>query len=30
MLFWGHEMMMEPGWASVADRVPTWLAARGL
>jgi pimeloyl-ACP methyl ester carboxylesterase len=26
----GHNMMLEPGWADVADRIHTWLGARGL
>lgn len=26
----GHNMMVEPGWAAVAERIDTWLAARGL
>jgi alpha-beta hydrolase superfamily lysophospholipase len=26
----GHNMMLEPGWASVAERIHTWLCARGL
>jgi pimeloyl-ACP methyl ester carboxylesterase len=26
----GHEMMLEPGWVMVAERVLTWLAERGL
>ncbi|MGE2717233.1 alpha/beta hydrolase [Mycolicibacterium litorale] len=26
----GHDMMLEPGWATVAERVHTWLGARGL
>jgi len=26
----GHDMMLEPDWAAVADRIHTWLVARGL
>ncbi|MDQ2628510.1 MAG: alpha/beta hydrolase [Actinomycetota bacterium] len=26
----GHNMMLEPGWASVAERIHAWLDARGL
>ncbi len=26
----GHDMMLEPGWASVAQRIDTWLCAHGL
>jgi pimeloyl-ACP methyl ester carboxylesterase len=26
----GHDMMLEPGWAAVAERIHTWLTARGL
>lgn len=26
----GHNMMLEPGWATVAERIHTWLCARGL
>lgn len=26
----GHMMMTEPGWAAVAERILTWLGARGL
>jgi pimeloyl-ACP methyl ester carboxylesterase len=26
----GHDMMLEPGWAAVADRIHTWLTAREL
>jgi len=26
----GHNMMLEPGWAAVAERIDTWLSARGL
>ncbi len=26
----GHNMMLEPGWAAVAERIHTWLTARGL
>jgi pimeloyl-ACP methyl ester carboxylesterase len=26
----GHNMMLEPGWAAVADRVDTWLRGQGL
>ncbi|OBI38199.1 alpha/beta hydrolase [Mycobacterium colombiense] len=26
----GHDMMLEPGWAAVADRIEAWLAGRGL
>lgn len=26
----GHDMMLEPGWAAVAERIDTWLADRGL
>lgn len=26
----GHDMMLEPGWASVADRIHSWLGGRGL
>jgi pimeloyl-ACP methyl ester carboxylesterase len=26
----GHDMMLEPGWAAVAERIHTWLAAQGL
>lgn len=26
----GHDMMLEPGWAAVAERIQAWLGARGL
>ncbi|MGA8126565.1 MAG: alpha/beta hydrolase, partial [Mycobacterium sp.] len=26
----GHNMMLEPGWADVAERVHTWLQTRDL
>jgi pimeloyl-ACP methyl ester carboxylesterase len=26
----GHDMMLEPGWQAVAERIDGWLAARGL
>jgi hypothetical protein len=26
----GHNMMLEPGWAAVAERIHTWLGTRGL
>ena len=26
----GHNMMLEPGWTTVAERIVDWLAARGL
>lgn len=26
----GHNMMLEPGWAAVADRIHTWFETRGL
>lgn len=26
----GHDMMLEPGWAAVAERIHTWLGANGL
>ena len=26
----GHNMMLAPGWPAVADRIETWLGARGL
>jgi pimeloyl-ACP methyl ester carboxylesterase len=26
----GHDMMLEPGWASVAERIDMWLTAQGL
>ena len=26
----GHDMMLEPGWAAVAERIHLWLGARGL
>jgi pimeloyl-ACP methyl ester carboxylesterase len=26
----GHDMMLEPGWAAVAERIHSWLATRGL
>ena len=26
----GHDMMLEPGWADVAERIHTWLAGHGL
>jgi alpha-beta hydrolase superfamily lysophospholipase len=25
----GHDMMLEPGWAAVAERLHTWLSAQG-
>ena len=25
----GHDMMLEPGWAAVAERIDTWLAPMG-
>jgi hypothetical protein len=26
----GHNMMLEPGWAVVAERIDSWLSGRGL
>jgi pimeloyl-ACP methyl ester carboxylesterase len=26
----GHDMMLEPGWPAVAERIDSWLSARGL
>ncbi|OBI41545.1 alpha/beta hydrolase [Mycobacterium kyorinense] len=26
----GHDMMLEPGWSAVAERIQTWLGSRGL
>ena len=26
----GHNMMLEPGWQAVAERIDGWLAAQGL
>jgi hypothetical protein len=26
----GHNMMLEPGWAAVAERIDSWLGTRGL
>lgn len=26
----GHNMMLEPGWAAVAERIDSWLGSRGL
>jgi hypothetical protein len=26
----GHDMMLEPGWAAVAERIHRWLVDRGL
>jgi alpha-beta hydrolase superfamily lysophospholipase len=26
----GHDMMLEPGWDAVAERIDTWLGMRGL
>ena len=26
----GHNMMIEPGWRSVAERIDSWLVSRGL
>jgi hypothetical protein len=26
----GHDMMLEPGWAAVAQRIHTWLRTQGL
>ena len=26
----GHNMMLEPGWAAVAERIDAWLSSRGL
>jgi alpha-beta hydrolase superfamily lysophospholipase len=26
----GHDMMLEPGWAAVAQRIHTWLGTHGL
>ena len=26
----GHNMMLEPGWAAVAERIHTWLGTHGL
>jgi hypothetical protein len=26
----GHNMMVEPGWAAVAERIHSWLGGRGL
>jgi pimeloyl-ACP methyl ester carboxylesterase len=25
----GHDMMLEPGWQAVAERIDTWLAGQG-
>ena len=26
----GHDMMLEPGWTAVAERIDTWLGSHGL
>ena len=26
----GHDMMLEPGWTAVAERIDTWLGTHGL
>lgn len=26
----GHDMMLEPGWAAVAERIHSWLGTQGL
>ena len=26
----GHNMMLEPGWTAVAERIDSWLGTRGL
>ena len=26
----GHNMMLEPGWQAVAERIASWLTGRGL
>jgi alpha-beta hydrolase superfamily lysophospholipase len=26
----GHNMMLEPGWSAVAERIDIWLSTRGL
>ena len=26
----GHDMMLEPGWQAVAERIDGWLTTRGL
>ena len=26
----GHDMMLEPGWAAVAERIHSWLGTHGL
>jgi hypothetical protein len=26
----GHDMMLEPGWAAVAERIHAWLGTLGL
>jgi hypothetical protein len=26
----GHNMMLEPGWPKVADRIRSWLSGHGL
>jgi pimeloyl-ACP methyl ester carboxylesterase len=26
----GHDMMLEPGWVAVAQRIHTWLCTQGL
>jgi alpha-beta hydrolase superfamily lysophospholipase len=26
----GHELMIEPGWAAVAERIKCWLGQQGL
>jgi hypothetical protein len=26
----GHNMMLEPGWQTVAERIDSWLATQGL
>jgi len=26
----GHDMMLEPGWTAVAERIHAWLGTRGL
>jgi hypothetical protein len=26
----GHNMMLEPGWASVAERIHSWMTSQGI
>ena len=28
--YMGHNMMLEPGWQAVAERIDSWLGAQGL